>query len=340
MTAMLDPSQLRKLSYETASGQARPMLSRDADSMYWMARYVERAEHVARLLRVHQILLVDVGDLTPVLEHQMWLTILATTRSGGEPEGDGTIASRIGKFMTFDHANPSSIVSCIAKARENARAIRENISSEMWECLNTIYWAVTADEAKSRYDESPDEFLYGIMNGSMLFQGLTDATLAHDQRWHFANAAKYLERIEVTARVIETRFNVLAKMDAQLDQPIRNIHLMGVLRRCCSLEAYRRLHMADLDATNIAAFLVLQKDYPRSIRFCVDQLHCAVQGVRVSNGQHTPSPPERIVGRLGAQLEYASIDEILGEGLTQYLAKIEAVVDESAVSLQKSYFLY
>jgi uncharacterized alpha-E superfamily protein len=305
-----------------------------------MARYVERAEHVARLLRVHQSLLTDVGDLTPLLEHQMWLTILTTTRAGGEPEGDGPISGRIAKFMTFDQSNPSSIVSCIAKARENARAIRENISSEMWECLNTIYWAVTADEAKARYDESPDEFLSGIMNGSMLFQGLTDGTLAHDQRWHFGNAAKYLERIEVTARVIETRFNVLAKMDAQLDQPIRNIHLMGVLRSCCSLEAYRRMHMADLDATNITAFLVLQKDFPRSIRFCVDKLHSAVCGIRVSNGQQVPSLPERIVGRLGAQLEYASIDEILSEGLSGYLAKIVTTVNDSALALQKSYFLY
>ncbi len=319
---------------------ARPMLSRDADSMFWMGRYVERAEHVARLLRVHLMLLTDVGDLTPVLEQQMWLSILSTMRAGEEPEGEGPISARIARYMTFDPSNPSSIVSCIAGARENARAIRESISSEMWECLNGIYWQVTSNEAQARFEESPDEFFFQIMDGSMLFQGLTDSTLARDQRWYFTQIAKYLERIDVTARVIDARFDVLGKMGAQLDQPIRNIHLMGVLRSCCSLESYRRIHMADLDAERIAGFLILQQDYPRSIRFCVEQLHHATAGVRISNGQHTPSPPERIFGRLGAQLEYASIDEIYSDGLSSYLSQIEQVANEGSIALQKSYFLY
>lgn len=336
MTVVLDPSQYRPLGM----GEARPMLSRDADSMFWMGRYVERAEHVARLLRVHLMLLTDVGDLTPVLEHQMWLTILSTMRAGKEPDGSEPVSVRIARYMTFDPSNPSSIVSCVARARENARAIRESISSEMWECLNGVYLWITSEEAGARFEESPDEFYAQIMNSSMLFQGLTDQTLAHDQRWYFTQIAKYLERIDVTARVIETRFDVLSKMGAQLDQPIRNIHLMGVLRSCCSLESYRRQHLADLEGQRIAEYLILQKDYPRSIRFCVEQLHRATAGVRISNGQHVPSAPERIFGRLEAQLEYASIDEILAEGLNPYLARIEQAANDGSVALQKSYFLY
>jgi uncharacterized alpha-E superfamily protein len=242
--------------------------------------------------------------------------------------------------MTFDQSNPSSIVSCIGKARENARAIRESISSEMWECLNGLFWRVTSDEAQAQFEDSPDEFFFQIMNGSMLFQGLTDGTLARDQRWYFTQIAKYLERIDVTARVIESRFNVLSQMGAQLDQPIRNIHLMGVLRSCCSLESYRRMHTAELDATRIAEFLVLQKDYPRSIRFCLDELHKAIAGVRITNGQHTPSAPERIIGRLGAELEYAAVEDILADGLTNYLAHIEKIANEGSIALQKAYFLY
>jgi uncharacterized alpha-E superfamily protein len=334
MSLIYDPSFARN------GNDARPMLARDADSMFWMARYVERAEHVARLLRVHLMLLTDVGDLTPDLEHQMWLTILSTMRLPPEIEGDGPISARIVRHMTFGQDNPSSILSCIAKARENARAIRESISSEMWECLNTIYWNIESPDAMSRFEESPDAFFYNIANGSMLFQGLTDQTMAHDQRWHFTQIAKYLERIDVTSRVIATRFDVLSKMGAQLDQPIRNIHLMGVLRSCCSLEAYRRQHMAELDATAIATFLILQRDFPRSLQFCVEQLHAAIAGVRISNGQYTPSPPERIIGRLEAHLEYASVEEIFAEGLTSYLQKIERVANEGSVALQTSYFLY
>lgn len=318
----------------------RPMLSRDADGMFWMSRYVERAEHVARLLRVHTMLLTDVGDLTPVLEYRMWLTILTTMRLPSELPGDGPIGYRIARYMTFDPTNPSSILSCIAKARENARSIRESISSELWESLNTLYWTVNADDAIARFEDTPDSFLYTIMNGSMLFQGLNNQTMAHDQRWNFTQVAKFLERIDVTTRVMDTRFDVLATMATQLDQPIRNIHLMGVLRSACSLEAYRRINSADLDATRVAQFLLFQRDYPRSVRFCVDQARDAITGIRVSNGSRTPSVPERILGRLSSQLEYADINEVLEQGLSVYLGKIQETVNEASIALQKAYFLY
>ena len=323
----------------TTSADARPMLSRDADSMFWMARYVERAEHVARLLRVHSVLLTDVGDLTPDLEAQMWQTILTTFRSGNLPDGDGPVGPRIARHMTFDLNTPNSISICIARARENARAIRESISSEMWECLNAIYWSVQADDARTRFDDSPDDYFYGIMTSSMLFQGLSNQTMAHDQRWNFTQVAKYLERIDVTARVIETRFEVLSKMEDESDQPI-NIHLMGVLRSCCSLETYRRLHLADLDADTVAQFLILQSDFPRSIRFCVDHARYALELIRISNGSRTPSAPERILGRLSSLLEYTDINEVLAGGLSPFLQQIQNTVAEASLSLQKTYFLY
>ncbi|HEX8324577.1 MAG TPA: alpha-E domain-containing protein [Tepidisphaeraceae bacterium] len=321
------------------SADARPMLARDADSMFWMSRYVERSEHVARLLRVHAALLTDVGDLTPELEAMMWNTIMITFRSGDLPAGDGPLGPRIARHMTFDLNTPNSISSCIARARENARAIRESISSEMWECMNAIYWSVQAEDAPARYEDSPDDYFYGIMTSSMLFQGLSNQTMAHDQRWAFTHVARYLERIDVTARVIETRFEVLSRMEAELDQPL-NIHLMGVLRSCCSLETYRRMHLADLDADRVAQFLILQRDFPRSIRFCVEEARHALEQVRESNGSRTPSNPERILGRLSSQLEYTDINEVLAGGLGAFLQQIQSTVAEASLSLQKTYFLY
>ncbi|MGN6725499.1 MAG: alpha-E domain-containing protein [Tepidisphaeraceae bacterium] len=338
MSMIFDPSFGRPTG---TAADARPMLARDADSMFWMARYVERAEHVARLLRVHTVLLTDVGDLTPELESEMWLTILRTMRLSEVPAGDAPLGTRIARHMTFAPGNPSSILSCVAKARENARAIRESISSEMWECLNTIYWSVNNEEAAAaRFEESPDDYFYGIMTGSMLFQGLGNQTMAHDQRWCFTQVAKYLERVDVTARLIESRFEVLAVMAQQVDQPIRNIHLMGVLRSACSLEAYRRLHLADLDARRIAQFLILQTDYPRSIRFSVDNARDALERIRVSNGVRSPSAPERILGRLSSQLEYTDIAEVLAQGLGAFLQQIQTTVNEASLAIQKTYFLY
>lgn len=337
MSLMYQPAS--QMAHVGTSADARPMLARDADSMFWMARYVERAEHVARLLRVHSVLLTDVGDLTPEFEALMWKTILATFRSGELPEGEGPVGPRIARHMTFDPNTPNSISSCIARARENARAIREGISSEMWECLNAIYWSVQAEDAPARYEDSPDNYFYAIMTSSMLFQGLANQTMAHDQRWSFTQVAKYLERIDVTARVLETRFEVLAQMEVETDQPI-NIHLMGVLRSCCSLEAYRRMHLADLDADRIAQFLILQRDFPRSIRFCVEEARMALEQVRASNGSRTPSAPERILGRLSSQLEYTDINEVLAMGLGTFLQQIQSTVAEASMSLQKTYFLY
>lgn len=331
-------SLMSDLATTVSGANARPMLSRDADSMFWMGRYVERAEHIARLLRVHLVLMTDVGDLTHDIENQMWMTILRTFRTFDLPEGEGTIGSRIVRFMTFDTNNPNSIAGCIGRARENARAIRESISSEMWECLNTIYWNVQAEDAPARFDENPDDYFYGIMTSSMLFQGLSNQTMAHDQRWCFTQAAKYMERIDVTARVIESRFEVLSQMEDD-DEPV-NIHLMGVLRSCCSLETYRRLHLADLDADRIAQFLILQRDFPRSIRFCVDQARDSLEAIRASNGQRTPSAPERILGRLSSQLEYTDITEVLGQGLGAFLQQIQSLVSEASLALQKTYFPY
>ena len=321
---------------------ARPMLSRDADSMYWMSRYVERAEHISRLLLVNATLLIDVGDLAPGLLEDQWLSVLTILRLDVNDSAlgtDGSIGFRVTRYMTFDATNPSSLISCVSRARENARAIRENISAEMWETLNSLYWAIHADDAKSRFDDSPDEFYRSAMNASMLFQGLTDQTLAHDQRWYFTQVAKYMERIDVTCRVIETKFNILHKVESVLENALRNIHWMAVLRSCCSIEAFRRSHVSEMDPLRVAGFLILERSFPRSIRFSVERAVEAVAAIHAGIDPTAIDPAERILGRLSAQLEYAEMHEILNEGLPAYLQQIQHSVAETALAIQRSYFL-
>jgi len=317
----------------------RPMLSRDADSMYWMARYIERAEHVARMLLINSNLLMDVGDLAPHVQQRQWKGVLEVMRVGEVPSGRDTIAMRIQQFMTFNRENPGSLINCLTRARENARAIRESISAEMWESLNSLYWSISGDDAQGRFDESHEDFYRAIMNGSMLFQGLTDQTLAHDQRWLFTQLAKYFERIDVTARILETRFTILKS--AELEATIRNIHWMAVLRSCCSIEAYRRNYVGDMDPHRIASFLILQRNFPRSIRFCVEMAHEASAAIRAGIASRGAiDPAERILGRLAAQLEYAEINEILEEGIQPYLQNIQSSIADAAVAVQKTYFLH
>ena len=314
------------------------MLSRDADSMYWMSRYVERAEHVARMLLVNASLLTDVGDIEPTLQVKLWNSILEVMRvppmeSDGQP-----LARRIQRFMVFDRENPSSLISSISLARENGRSIRESISAEMWESLNRLYWSINSDEAESVFEDSPDDFYRRMLNGSMLFQGLTDQTLPHDQRWLFARLAKFLERADVTARILQMRAELLSNVE--LETPICNIMWMAVLRSVCSIEAYRRNFTGDMDPMRVASFVILERVFPRSIRFAVEQAHEAITMLRSQANPNAIDPAERVLGRLNAQLEFAEMGEVLAAGMTPYLVNIQLSIGEAALAIQKAYFLH
>lgn len=316
------------------------MLARDADSMYWMSRYMERAEHAARLLLINSNLLMDVGELAPTLEHKQWNGLLTVLRAeSGLPQADGSISSRVAKHLTFSVENPNSILNCVTRARENARSIRDNISAEMWEAINTLYWSLKSDEGRARLEEAPEEFYRHIMTGSMLFQGLTDQTLAHDQGWRFTQLAKFLERADVTSRVIETRFNILRNTEGVLAGALRNIYWMSVLRSCCAIQFYRRQHVGDMDPIKVSSFLILEPNFPRSIRFAVQESYRAMSAIRAEVNPLAIDPAERLLGRLNADLEYAEASEIMSEGLPNYLVRIQNDVAEAALAMQKNYFM-
>jgi uncharacterized alpha-E superfamily protein len=318
---------------------ARPMLARDADSMYWLARYVERAEHVARLLLITSNVLIDMGELAPVLMARQWQGILTILHLPELNETNGNLAIRVAQYLTLDQDNPNSIVSCISRARENARGIRENISTEMWENLNALYWSLRSDDATARFEDSPDTLWRSVMTGSMLFQGLTDQTLAHDQRWLFAQLAKYLERIDITCRVIETKYDFLKSSEQFLESTLRNINWMAVLRSCCSIEAYRRYYLGEMDPFRVASFLIMEKNFPRSVRFCVSGALAAIAAIRSSTRGAAIDPAERILGRLDAHLEYVQIADIVADGLPNFLQHIQTAINDAALAVQQSYFL-
>lgn len=320
---------------------ARPMMARDADAMYWMSRYVERAEHTARLLLVNSSLLTDVGDLAPRQLQQQWQAVLTILHSNSIVRMSGAdLGPRIAQHMTFNADNPNSLLSGLSRARENARSIRENISAEMWESLNTLYWSIRGEDAQTRFDESPDDFYRMIMNGSMLFQGLTDQTMVHDQRWLFVQLAKYLERIDVTCRVIDTKFGLLQAERNQMETALQTIQWMAVLRSCCSIEAYRRHHAGEMEPLRVVSFLLLERNFPRSVRYAVEMAREAISAIRAEVNSLAIDPAERILGRLSAQLEYAEPSEIDAEGVSPYLQKIISQIGEAAFAVQKTYFLY
>jgi uncharacterized alpha-E superfamily protein len=329
------------------SPTGKPMLSRVAESMYWMGRYMERAEHVARIVWVNLNMLMDLGELAPTMQEKQWHGIMRILQLDHLPEGeevlfgqDRTIGQRVSAYMTFGTSNRNSLISCLTRARENARSIREAISAEMWETLNTLYWSFLADDARLRLEETPQQIFQSVMMGSMLFQGVADQTLPHGQGWQFIQLAKYLERADMTCRIIDTKFDMLRSHELSAESPLSNIQWMAVLRSCSSIEAFRRRHVGDLDPQRVAAFLLLDKESPRTIRYCVREAKEAVAGIAASVHPQEIDQTERILGRLNAQLEYAESREFTGAGLKYVLRQIQENTAEAASAVQRSYFLH
>ena len=316
----------------------RSLLSRVADSLYWMSRYVERAEHVARSLKITTNLLMDVGDLGEMMLDRQWKSLLQLSGNYADPPGTGSLGDRVPHWLTFDPANPISLSSCITSARENARAIRSEISAEMWENINSLYWSIHSNDTHARFEEQPEEIYSATIVGSMLFQGVTDQTLDHDQRWRFVQLAKSLERIDITCRIIEARYDAIQDAQAVLELPLRNILWMSLLRMCCSIEAFRRQYSSDLDPLTVVGFLLLEDDFPRSIRFNVTQALQSIASIRQATSPNATDPAERILGRLAAQLTYATEEEIDAQGVKSYLRQILLEVQSASVAVQQTYF--
>ncbi len=321
-----------------ASNAARPMLARDADATYWMSRYVERTEHISRLLLVNNETLLDVGDLAKPLLERHWESILEIMNVKDLPPGDAPLPLRIAEYMTFGSSNPNSVIRCLTRARENARGIREVISTQMWEHLNVLYWAVLSDESRSAFRELPDQLHRQIISGSALFQGLSDQTLAHGERWYFIQLGKCFERIVATCRILKVKHEILREFE--VDSPIWNIHWMAVLKSCGSLETYRRTYLGEIDLLHIAHFLVLEPTFPRSVRYCVHEAHQAITAIRTLVRPRQIDLAERLLGRLDAQLDYSEPGELLTNDFGDYLGKILDTINEAALSVQRSFFLH
>jgi len=333
---------------------SRPMLSRVAEAMYWMSRYVERAEHIARIVLINSNMLIDLGELAPEMQEKQWLGVLRILRLDQRPEvQEFLLADKVAKenrcilgtnFAGFMAGESSkSIVACVTKARENARSIRENISAEMWETLNTLYWNLTGDDVKYRFEEYPQEMFLSVIMGSMLFQGVADQTLPHAQSWQFAQLAKYLERADMICRIVDTNFNILQSADdsySALETPLRNIQWMGMLRSCCSIEAYQRKHLGDLDPQRLAAFLLLDAESPRNVRYSVNAAQTAIAGIATSVHPQQVDQAERILGRLNAQLEYAELKQISGAALAGFLKEIQSNLADASIAIENAYFLH
>jgi len=311
-----------------------PLLSRVADSVYWMARYMERAENVARYIGVNLNLQFDL-QLDPRRQWQPLIDTSGDTQLFEERYGEANQYNVI-EFLAYDADNPNSIYSCLRAARENARSIRETISSEMWEQVNSMYLRIQAHRQMPE-PESLLESFRAIRLGSHLFQGVMDATMTHSEAWNFARLGRKLERADKTSRILDVKYFMLLPSLKDVGTPYDDIQWSAVLKSVSGFEMYRKKH-GRLHPRDIVDFLVLDREFPRSIHYCIrnadESLH-AITGTPMGAFQW---PSERLTGLLRAELDFTSVDQMLRDGLHEHLDMLQGKMNAIDRGLSEDFF--
>jgi uncharacterized alpha-E superfamily protein len=301
------------------TSRPKPLLSRVAESVYWMGRYIERAENVARFIGVNQNLTLDLPSGTG----DQWQPIVDTTGDHekfqeryGAPTEENVI-----RFLAFDPANPNSIYSCVLAARENARSVRDTISSEMWEQINSIYLFIS-DRSRKPLPQVLPEFCHDVRMACHLFQGITHGTMTHNEAWHFIRLGTMLERADKTTRILDVKYFILLPSLSDVGTPYDDIQWAAVLKSVSAFEMYRK-RFGRISPDRIVEFLLLDPEFPRAVRYCTglaDQSLHAITGTRP--GTFACSAEQRI-GLLRSELDYAEVEAILQSGLHEFFDSLQ-----------------
>jgi len=314
------------------------MLSRIADSLFWLARYMERAEDTARILDVNYHMLLEQSQQHYRLRWEP-LIVMAGEEDRFKQFYQEANAATVFDFLAFRPDNPSSIAQCIAKARENARTIRDYISREMWEDINGFYLALNRFEPAEEIAVGPHRFCSAVRFGSHRFHGVTDATLPHDEGWQFLRIGWSLERAEMTARLVDVQYQNLLDSPSAISAP-DNHQWMAVLRSVGAYEAYHRQYHSPIEPERVAEMLILHPQHPRSIRFSVTEVQAGLRAVSGTGPGSYANEAERLTGKVLESLRYDVIGEIFKRGLHAYLHDLLRTCRLIGEDIARSYFFY
>lgn len=296
------------------------MLSRTADHLYWMARYTERAENTARML--------DVNAQTSLMPQSAqsaeanWRAILSISELEAEFDDKyGLLTARdVLDFMVRDPDNPSSIAACLAKARENARAVRGVLTTEVWETLNVTWLDMQSRLRGNLLEQDPGQFFDWVKYRSHLARGVIMGTMLKDEAFHFNRLGTTLERADNTARILDVKFHAKNKVNfsqegLEQEQHADFYYWAAILRSVSAFEVYRKVYRDVITPERVAQLLILRPDMPRSLLACLDEVVVNLEKVRNAASAET----ERFAGKMHAELKFASIQDILSQGLHEYL---------------------
>lgn len=310
------------------------MLSRTAQAIYWMNRYIERAENVARFIEVNGHLMLDL-PLTPA---NQWEALLYTSGDQAlfEKHFDAITRENVIDFLTFHDQNPNSIASCLFNARENARSIREIISSEMWEQINKFYHMVQNSDHRRAID-SMHTYYTNIKEASHLFTGIAYTTMPRNEAWYFGHLGGLLERADKTSRILDVKYFLLLPSVTDVGTPFDNIQWSALLKSASALEAYRKEY-GSINPKNVVEFLVLNRVFPRSIHYCLMEAQKTVGAITGSPAHTFHNSVEQKLGRLSSQLNYTNIEEIFNVGLHEFLDQTQMHINDIDQATFETFF--
>ena len=317
-----------------AANQNKPLLSRVADSVYWMGRYIERAENVARFLDVNHNLMLDL----PHGYQDQWQPIVDTTGDRGWFEKRYGVATRekVVKFLAFDSEYPNSIRSSLLAARENARSVRETISSEMWEQINSLHLLITEGSRKETAGSLP-ALCHQVRMACHLFHGITEVTMTHNEAWHFIRLGRTLERADKTSRLLDVKYFILLPSVRDVGTPYDDVQWSAVLKSVSGFEMYRKRH-GRISPDRIVEFLLLDGEFPRALRYCVSRADRSLHVITGSPSDGFSCASEQRLGQLRGELDFARVETILTGGLHEFCDALQIKMNTIDECINRDFF--
>ena len=311
------------------------MLSRVADALYWIGRYIERAENAARFIEVNLNMSLD----APIAFSNQWEPLIAITASR-QPFADRykeATRDNVIEFLASDRTNASSIVSCITSARENARAIRDVLSSEVWEQINRFYLLVNNRGADWRALNDSFSFFSEVKLLSHLISGVADNTMSNGQAWHFFHLGRFMERADNTTRLLDVKYFLLLPSVDEVGGPVDEMQWAAVLRSASAFEMYRK-RFGPIAPTNVIDFLLLETEFPRAVLFCLSRAEQALHAISGTPSGMFQNPAEQRLGRLRAELAYLQVYDIIAKGLHEFLDNLQGRMNDVGSAIATSFF--
>ncbi len=309
------------------------MLSRVADSLYWLGRYIERAENIARCIDVNLQLQLDLPG-----EERPWEPVIHTAGNPGDffsRYGNASLENVL-TYLTLDYQNQNSIISCVAAARENARCIREIISSEMWMVINRFHLKLSDPATKTKMLDNPHLFYTEVKEFSQLCIGVSDGTMNHDEGWHFARLGRLFERADQTSRILDVKYFILLPDPTMVGMTLDSVQWTALLKSVSAFEMFRKRYSL-VTPQNVSEFLILNREFPRSLIFCLNQMEFSLKYI-TGQDHATGSKSIRKLGKLRSDLEFTTISEVIGGGLHEYLESYQTKLADLGMSISHNFF--